>query len=566
MLSFGWVVLFCALASILAIRFKIPHVPALLIIGVIIGPNLLGLVDSGVLDLFSEIGAVLLLFGIGVQFSITKLFAKGVRALVASLLLMLLTFIFMHEVAILLGFNGFGALFAAAIFSMSSTAIMIKILEYEGFIGRKDVELLVAMLIVEDIVAVFLLAFFSNPSLSMHSDNEILLSLTVAFAVLAFSYLILGKIMNWITTVLTRERNNDIIMFISFSLGIGMSIIASVIGLTPAIGAFLAGSITASLPNGRTFERTMKPFTILFSALFFLSIGMLVDPYELYSSVPQTLSMVLLFSIAIFVFAMTVSYLLSTSLKSAVFAGAALLPLGEFSLLIARAGSNLVAFNAINLAATGVVVSTFLCTIALRYNQPIYSTTRKIIPENLLKSMAAVSLYFREILNTFEFNGRLNMLLKRELTKLTEDVARMLLAAILFFLARQYAHFLIELPWFSVWTDSLALGFIITASLSPVFRIAKFMKRLLDVLSEEFSRTTTGSDGTLVVRNMAVAGLLFGFYASIPHVVDILMLPKTFALLSIGFALLSLLFLWSTIRMFSTMFFAHSREKKKHSK
>ncbi|MFH1521054.1 MAG: cation:proton antiporter [Candidatus Micrarchaeota archaeon] len=372
--------------------------------------------------------------------------------------------------------------------------------------------------------------------------------------------------MNWVTTFLTQGNNNDIILFVSFSLGIGMSILASVIGLTPAIGAFLAGSITASLPNGRTFERTMKPFTILFSALFFLSIGMLVNPHELFSSLPETLSMVVLFCIGIFFFAAIVSYLLSTSIKSAIFAGTALLPLGEFSLLIAKAGSGLVAFNAINLAATGVVVSTFLCTVALRYNKTMYLTARKIIPETILKIMIGVSLYFREILNTFEFNGRFNLLVKKELAKLMEDVARMLLVATLFFIAKQYTHFLIELPWFSVWTDSLAIGFMIAASLPPVFRIVRFLKRVLDLLSEEFSRTASDvQNSNLVVRNIAVAGILFGFYASVPHVVEMLMLPKTFALLSIIFAALSLLFLWSTVRVFSTIFLSHNIGKKKSS-
>jgi len=556
MLSFGWVVLVCTIASIIAIRIRIPHVPILLILGALIGPHILGLVDLEVMDLFSEIGAVLLLFGIGVQFNVAKLLSKGLRAIIGSLMLMILTFTFMYEVAFFIGFDGISAVFMAVLFSMSSTAIMIKILEYEGFLKKMEVEVLVAMLVVEDLIAIFLLTFFSNLSNGNLAENEIVLSFLLACVVLVFSYLVLGKIVRKLATVLITGRSTDMMMFISFLLGIGMSIFASFIGLTPAIGAFLAGSIIASLPNGRIFERTMRPFSILFSAFFFLSIGMLIEPVELETSTLDILIIVSLFILAIFAFTICIFFLLSTNLKSSIFAGAAMLPLGEFSLLIAKAGSGLVQFNAINLAASGVVISSIACAIALQYNLWIYKTVKKTIPKNILKAMVGTSLYFREIIGIFEPGGPLSTLLKREIMILLEHVIRVVSIIILFFFGKQYVHFQFEIFGLSLWTDSILLGLAIASVIPSLFRVLIFIKRALDILSYGFSRTSIGDGNGVIARNVAISGILFGFYATTPYFVNTLMLPKIFSLGSIGFAILSLLFMWAAISLVSVSLFS----------
>ncbi len=556
MLSFGWVVLVCTIASIIAIRIRIPHVPILLILGALIGPHILGLVDLEVMDLFSEIGAVLLLFGIGVQFNVAKLLSKGLRAIIGSLMLMILTFTFMYEVAFFIGFDGISAVFMAVLFSMSSTAIMIKILEYEGFLKKMEVEVLVAMLVVEDLIAIFLLTFFSNLSNGNLAENEIVLSFLLACVVLVFSYLVLGKIVRKLATVLITGRSTDMMMFISFLLGIGMSIFASFIGLTPAIGAFLAGSIIASLPNGRIFERTMRPFSILFSAFFFLSIGMLIEPVELATSTLDILIIVSLFILAIFAFTICIFFLLSTNLKSSIFAGAAMLPLGEFSLLIAKAGSGLVQFNAINLAASGVVISSIACAIALQYNLWIYKTVKKTIPKNILKAMVGTSLYFREIIGIFEPGGPLSTLLKREIMILLEHVIRVVSIIILFFFGKQYVHFQFEIFGLSLWTDSILLGLAIASVIPSLFRVLIFIKRALDILSYGFSRTSIGDGNGVIARNVAISGILFGFYATTPYFVNTLMLPKIFSLGSIGFAILSLLFMWAAISLVSVSLFS----------
>jgi CPA2 family monovalent cation:H+ antiporter-2 len=159
--DFAWVLLFAALAGMVSVRLRLPPVAGLLVAGMLIGPNVLRLVELPTIEAFAEIGSVLLLFMIGVEFSIAKLMATGIRAVLSSLLLIFLTFTIMHEIAILLGFDIITSLFIGSMFSMSSTAIMMKILEQKKLVDRQEAPVLVAILIIEDIIAVFMLTFFS---------------------------------------------------------------------------------------------------------------------------------------------------------------------------------------------------------------------------------------------------------------------------------------------------------------------------------------------------------------------------------------------------------------------
>ena len=130
-------VLAAAFAGLMAAKFRLPPPVLLLLAGMIIGPSFFHLIDVESVDFFAQVGSILLLFMIGIEFSIPKLLSIGLRAVISSLILFFITFIVMHEAALLLGFGDLASLFIAAMFSMSSTALIMRILEQEGFSWRE---------------------------------------------------------------------------------------------------------------------------------------------------------------------------------------------------------------------------------------------------------------------------------------------------------------------------------------------------------------------------------------------------------------------------------------------
>jgi CPA2 family monovalent cation:H+ antiporter-2 len=553
-LDFGWVLLFAALAGMLSVRLRIPPVAGLLVAGMLMGPNVLHLVSLPTIDTFAEIGGVLLLFMIGVEFSIAKLLSTGLRAIMSSLLLILLTFIVMHEIAVLLGFDSLTSLFLGSMFSMSSTAIMMKILEQKRMVERQEVPVLVTMLIVEDIAAVFMLTFFSSLKTGSYSPESILGAVIISLAVLAFGYVILQRLLRKFSMVFLRYQAEDTLILFSFTLGIGMSVAASLLSLTPAIGAFMAGSIIAGLPNGRDFEHAIRPFSYVFSSFFFLSVGMLIDPSALVGNAGLAAVLIGGFMVVVFLAATFSFFLISSSGRSSVFAGLAMLPLGEFSLLIAKESVGVIQTDIVGIASVGVLVTSIVSSLALNRTERLYLKVKETLPPKFLDTLRDASGYFMSVLGTFEPGGYFHSLFVSEIKRLTVDLLYLLGASVFYLSARPFLAFPMEFSGYVFSADSALLFLLALVSLVPIAKLLESLKRLFDALSTIFSRTTPQASKGAIIRNLAISGILFVLFANTYLAVDILALPRIFNWASPLFGVMSVFFLWSAVRA-STLWF-----------
>jgi len=418
----GLVLLFAVIAGVLSVRLKLPPVAGLLITGMLLGPNVLRIIDLPTIEVFSQIGSVLLLFMIGVEFSITKLLSTGIRAILSSMMLVFLTFTTMHEIALLMGFDPITSLFIGSIFSISSTAIIMKILEQKKLIDRKEVPVLVAMLIIEDIFAVFMLTFFSNLKSGLYIDEDFLVAAIISLTILGFVYIILLRILRKLSVILLRYQAEDTRILFSFTLGIGLSAMASLLGLTPAIGAFLAGSIIAGLPNSHDFENSIRPFSQVFSSFFFLSVGMLISPVALMTSFDLTLILIGSFMLTIMLVTTFAFYLITTNGRSSVFAGLAMIPLGEFSLLIATESVGLTQINLVNIASLSVLITSIFCSLLVHRSDQVHSWLKSHLPAKLLSTLKNSSNYFLNVVSAFEPKGYFYNLLINELKNSIFDI------------------------------------------------------------------------------------------------------------------------------------------------
>ncbi len=554
-LDFGWVLLFAAAAGMLSVRFRIPPVAGLLISGMILGPNVLHLVSTSTINTFADIGAILLLFMIGVEFSIAKLISTGLRAILSSLLLVFMTFLLMHEIAILLDFDPISALFIASMFSMSSTAIMIKILEQKKFINRQEVPVLVTMLIIEDIIAVFMLTFFSNFKVGNFQPEGIIGSVLIAFGVLAFTYIILLKAIKKFSEIFLQYQADDTIILFAFTLGIGFSALASILGLTPSIGAFLAGSLIAGLPNGRDFENAIRPFSLVFSSFFFLSIGMLISPIALISSAWVILILILSFMVIIFLTTVFSFYLITSSGRSSVFAGLAMIPLGEFSLLIAKESIGVSPHNLVGIASVAVLITSITCSATIRRYEDFYVAIKAVMPASVLHTLSDASSYFRGVISSFEANGYLHKLFITEVRSLGEDLVYLSVSVLSLWFLRPYFQFSVSFAGLSVSAFSIAIVIVILISLVPLRKVLISGKKIFDAMSVILSRTTSKASKSSILKNVLIAAFFFVLSTNSYLIVSLLLLPKIFNWVSPLFLAISLLFLWSAIRAASFSLF-----------
>ncbi len=547
-LDFGWVLLFAALAGMLSVRLRIPPVAGLLVAGMVIGPNIMHLVDLPTIEAFAEIGSVLLLFMIGVEFSIAKLLSTGLRAILASLILVFLMFTLMHEIALLLGFDSITSLFIGSMFSMSSTAIMMKLLEQKKLIDRQEVPVLIAILIIEDILAVFMLTFFSNLKGGSYAGEGLLGAVIVSMGILAFGYMILLRVLQKFSQIFLQYQADDTLILFSFTLGIGMSVIASILGLTPAIGAFLAGSILSGLPNGRDFERSIRPFSHVFSSFFFLSVGMLIDPSALFQYADLALILIGSFMVLVILMAALAFYLISTSGRSSFFAGVAMLPLGEFSLLIAKESVGLTSVNLVGIASFGVLITSLVCSFALSHSERLYLWFKSRLPQKFLSTLKDSSSYFLNVVSSFEPEGYFNRLLMTEVKAGFSDIIYMLAASMFYFIARTYLQFPLTFAGYVFTAATALLVLLVVISLVPLFRLFVSAKRLFDALSMIFSRTSPTATKGSILRNVIIGSVLLFLFSNFYILVDVLLLPRIFNWLAVLFGMLSLFFFWSAVR------------------
>ncbi|MBI5635572.1 cation:proton antiporter, partial [Candidatus Micrarchaeota archaeon] len=555
----GWVLLFATITGIASVRLKVPPVIGLLIAGMFIGPNVFKLVATSSINSFSQIGAVLLLFMIGVEFSVTKLLSKGLSSIISSVLRVLVRFLIIHQVAILLGFDPTASLYIAAMFSISSTAIMMKIIEQKKLSYRPEVPSLVTMLIIEDILAVFMLTFFSDIKTGFSSPEVIIQALLVSFAVLAFGYIILLTTLRKFLSSFLKYQAEDTLILSAFTLGVGMSVLAAALGLSPAIGAFLAGSIVAGLSNGKELENAIRPFSQVFSSFFFLSIGMFIDPLALVTAAGSTTVLILIFLITAFLTTAFSFFLTCSRGDSSIFAGLAMLSLGEFSLLIAQQSVGVVSVNLVGIVATAVLISSLISSYGVTRSEWLHRAFKRRVSWKTEKTVKDASYYFRNVVSAFEPNGSFNTLFVSQARTLAMQVIALVGAGGLYVLAKPFLQFPIQALGSSLWADNVLLLALLLLSILPVIRLLVCVQKLLDALSAIFSRTTPQATQVRMKRNLLVSVVFFLIFTNFSFIVDSLVLPNIFKWLAPIFALLSAFFLWSAIQAVSIGFLASKR-------
>src|ERR1700737_3793551 len=335
------VTFFAGVAGFLCHKLGLSSVVGFLLAGLLVGPHTppFALVaDLGRIEALSQLGLVFLMFSIGLHLSLGKLRRMGMGLVLAVALGAALVFNLTRSICPLLGVGQTQSLFVAGMLIASSSAIIGKILSETGLIHQRAGNLAMSITVLEDLVAVVVLTFISSVA-QMHSGPEAniskVLGILLVFVTIAS---VLGLL--FLPRVLLRlnRAGTDLLTITVVGLVLGIAVVAVKTGYSLALGAFLLGAIIAETPQRPTVERAMQGMRDVFIAVFFVSIGMLLDPAILLKNVVLILSLGLV-AIVVRTFAVSASLLITgTSDRDAFRAGLMVTPVGEFAFIIAQLG------------------------------------------------------------------------------------------------------------------------------------------------------------------------------------------------------------------------------------
>jgi monovalent cation:H+ antiporter-2, CPA2 family len=389
----GIILVTAALVSLIFKSLKQPVVLGYLIAGVLVGPHfsfMPTVVDTESLSVWGEIGVIILLFSLGLEFSFKKLTHVGVSASITGIFEMLFMILIGFYTGRFLGWTNMDSLFLGGILSISSTTIIARAFDEFGLKGRKFVNLVFGVLIVEDLMAVLLLVLLSTVAVTRAFSGIELMFSTVKLMFFLIMWFVLG--IYTLPILLRRVRpylNDETMLIVSLGLCLLMVIIATKTGFSPALGAFVMGSLLAETRKGKAIELVIAPVKNLFAAIFFVSVGMLINPAIMvqYWGVILFLTAVLIVGKIIGV---TTGALLSgQSAKISLQTGMSLAQIGEFSFIIATLGLTLGVTNE-RLYPIAVAVSaltTFTTPYFIRHSITLYYWLEKHAPEELKNAL-----------------------------------------------------------------------------------------------------------------------------------------------------------------------------------
>ena len=234
--------------------------------------------DISALNIFAEIGVILLLFVIGIEFPFAKIRSIGKIAVGVGSIGLFLTLGITFYVTTLFGLNTTDALFLSAALSISSTAIIVKVLEETGKIKKESSILVLGILIVEDIIAVILIASLKSYALVGDiSIESVIITLVIAAGLFAATFTAGRKIIPKLVDRVASAENREILLLAILGVCFGYSLLAEILGLSVAIGAFLAGVLVAESKSAEVSKILSSPIKDMFVAIFFVSVGALMD-------------------------------------------------------------------------------------------------------------------------------------------------------------------------------------------------------------------------------------------------------------------------------------------------
>jgi CPA2 family monovalent cation:H+ antiporter-2 len=339
------VMITAGIVTVIFHRLKQPVVLGYIAAGVIIGPHTppyAFINDEAAINTLSELGVILLMFSLGLEFSLRKLTKVGVPALIAAVLEILLLFWVGYEIGRFFDWPLLDSIFLGAMLSMSSTTVIIKVLGELGKMKERFAQLIFGILIIEDILGIAMIALLSGIAMTGRlTVGEVGMTLGKLSIFLAVT-LVAGLIfVPRLVSYVARFKSNEMLIVSVLGLCFGFSLLAEKLGYSVALGAFVIGALIAEAREMHRVETLLEPVRDMFSAIFFVSIGLLIDPRMLVTYWQPILAITIAVVVGKVLTCSFGAFVGGNDLRTSLRVGMGLAQIGEFSFIIASLGLTL---------------------------------------------------------------------------------------------------------------------------------------------------------------------------------------------------------------------------------
>ena len=394
-------ILICAgIMTLVFKKLKQPLVLGYIVAGFIASPHFSltpSVIDTASIHTWSDIGVIFLLFALGLEFSFKKIVKVGGPAVIAALTIIFGMIFLGFTVGSSFGWSKMDALFLGGMISMSSTTIIYKAFEDLGLAKKQFAGLVMSILILEDILAVVLMVVLSTVAVSNNFEGRELLFSVGKLVFFLVLWILVGI---YLIPLLLRKAkklmNDETLLVVALGLCFGMVVLAAKTGFSAAFGAFIMGSILAETIEAEHIEHLVKPVKDLFGAIFFVSVGMMVDPAMIAQYWLPIVIITLTVIVGQLVFATTGVLLSGQNLKTAMQCGFSLTQIGEFAFIIATLGVSLGVTGSFlyPIVVAVSVITIFLTPYMIRLAEPAYGFVYSHLPgrvRTFLDNYAAAS-------------------------------------------------------------------------------------------------------------------------------------------------------------------------------
>ena len=384
----AWILILGAVVTLIFKALKQPVVLGYILAGFLASPRFSYLPSITTLEnieFWAQVGIVVLMFTLGLEFSFKKLINAGASAILTAFIIITgMTFVG-YTVGRLMDFSYISSMFLGGMLSMSSTTIILKAVTDLGLRQKRFAHMVLAVLIIEDLFAVLMLVLLSSLAAGSVGGSELAFSI----GKLVF-YLIIWYVAGvwFIPPFFKKTRgmmNQEMLLVVSMGICFGMAVLSVICGFSLELGAFIAGSIIAGTFIAERIEHVVQPVKDLFGAVFFISVGMMVNPAVIAEYWDIILILALVVIVGMIIFGTSGMLITGQPLKVAIESGFSLTQIGEFSFIIASLGMSL---GVLNNALYPIIVAVSVITIFttpyfIRMADPAYKFVEKHLPRNL---------------------------------------------------------------------------------------------------------------------------------------------------------------------------------------
>ena len=384
-------------------KLKQPLVLGYVVAGFLVSPHMpytMSVVDKADIGTWGDIGVMFLLFSLGLDFSFKKILKMGISPVIATcsivFCMMMLGILAGHA----FGWSRMDCIFLGGMLAMSSTTIIYKAFDDLGLRQQRFAGLVMSVLILEDILAIVLMVMLSALAIGGNPDGGEMLGSVMKIGFFLILWFVVGIfLIPWLLRSMRKLINNETLLIVSLGLCCAMAVLSTKVGFSSAFGAFVMGSILAETVEADRITRLVEPVKNLFGAVFFVSVGMLVDPKVLVEYALPIAVLVLTILVGQAVFG-TMGFMLSgQSLKPAMQCGFSMAQIGEFSFIIASLGLSLGVIGKFlyPVVVAVSVITTFLTPYMIRAAVPCYGMLERRLPKKWIAALNSVTLSRRPV-------------------------------------------------------------------------------------------------------------------------------------------------------------------------